>query len=139
MFADFLARRLVLGMVGACRRPDLSRCTDQVRRHDEDGVPGVRGRFKGVAAHSVFVRSSTEQVATVALQERAAGINGYVGKARAQRMSGGLEFGDWRRQGGITELAQDVVAVAKPLARDRQGGPFGVAFDGQVLVVAVVR
>jgi hypothetical protein len=52
------------------------------------------GRSKG-CGRSVFVGSSTQQVATVALQELAAGISGYVGKARSQRIqaASGSEIG----------------------------------------------
>lgn len=38
-------------VLGVCRRPDLSGSADQVRRHDEDGVPGVRA-VEGAAAQS---------------------------------------------------------------------------------------
>src|SRR3954452_15275958 len=36
---------------GACRRPDLSGSADEVRRHDEDGVPDARAG-EGAAAQS---------------------------------------------------------------------------------------
>jgi hypothetical protein len=81
------------------------------------GCPAC-GRSKG-CGRSVFVRSSTQPVATVALQELAAGISAYGGKARSQRISGGFGFRDWHRHRGITEFAQDVKAVAKPLSGDR--------------------
>jgi hypothetical protein len=35
----------------ACQAPDLSGSADQVRRHDEDGVPGARAS-RGAAAQS---------------------------------------------------------------------------------------
>jgi len=44
-----------------------------VRRHDEDGVPGVRAG-EGCGPLSLF-RSSTQEVAAVSVRERAASIS----------------------------------------------------------------
>jgi hypothetical protein len=103
------------------------------------------GLLRG-CGRSVFPGRPTQGwVATVRVRELAAGIRWLVGTARADRISGGLALRDRRRERGIAELTQGVIAAAQQLPFDRQcrvlaAGLFLAAHPlGHLVVVGVIR
>jgi hypothetical protein len=80
-------------------------------------VPGVRAGRRVAAAQCLSGRLPSRWRQSL-YQELAASISGYVGKARAQGISGDFGFENRYRHGGITQFTQDVIAVANPFTRD---------------------